>query len=148
MLTAIAVNPSTMVGTMRTISDAIFMSYGSSFLPRYSGVRPIISPPINAATITKTSIPFKPEPTPPRATSPNCIMNSVTRPPIGVSESCMPFAAPLDVAVVATATNAVRAMPNRTSLPSMCPPGFLIRSGRRSAHPDGAKAAFPTDSAR
>ena len=36
---------------MRTTSEAIFISKASIFLPRYSGVRPTISPAMNTATI-------------------------------------------------------------------------------------------------
>jgi hypothetical protein len=36
---------------------AIFISNASTFLPRYSGVRPIISPATNTATIANISMP-------------------------------------------------------------------------------------------
>jgi hypothetical protein len=54
-----------------TAMDTIFMSKASTFLPTYSGVRPIISPPTNTATRAKTSMPVRPEPTPPNTTSPS-----------------------------------------------------------------------------
>ena len=47
------------------MSEAIFISWASIFLPRYSGVRPTINPATNTATMTNASIPYNPEPTPP-----------------------------------------------------------------------------------
>ena len=38
-------------------SIAIFTSLASSFLPRYSGVRPTISPATNIAMMTNSSMP-------------------------------------------------------------------------------------------
>src|SRR5260370_29049493 len=52
-------------------SMAILTSYASIFLPKYSGVRPTISPAINTARMTNTSIPYSPEPTPPKIISPS-----------------------------------------------------------------------------
>ena len=46
-----------------------------------------------------------------------------TRPPSGVNESCQPLTAPQLASVVTVAKSAVLAMPNRTSFPSMLPPG-------------------------
>ena len=43
----------------------------------------------------------------------------------GVNESCMPFTAPHEVAVVMVANNAEAAMPKRVSLPSMLPPDWV-----------------------
>ncbi len=81
---ASAVNPSTTNGMVRMTSDAIFISNASIFLPRYSGVRPTISPATNTAMIAKISMPYSPEPTPPKITSPSCIIISGTSPPSGV----------------------------------------------------------------
>ena len=39
------------------MSEAIFISKASIFLPRYSGVRPTISPAMKTATMTKASMP-------------------------------------------------------------------------------------------
>ena len=50
---------------------------------------------------------------------------SGTIPPSGVNESCMPFTAPQLASVVVVAKSAVDAMPKRTSLPSMLPPGCM-----------------------
>ncbi len=49
---------------------------------------------------------------------------SGTIPPIGVNESCMELTDPFDASVVATAQSAELARPNRTSFPSMFPPGL------------------------
>ena len=74
--TATAVPTSTRSGGTRIASDAIFISKASIFLPRYSGVRPIISPAMNTARIANISMPYSPEPTPPKMTSPSCISTS------------------------------------------------------------------------
>ncbi|MNV55383.1 hypothetical protein D3C71_1476130 [compost metagenome] len=42
---------------------------------------------------------------------------------MALNESCMPFTAPQDAAVVMMAKSEVAAMPKRDSLPSMLPPG-------------------------
>ncbi len=68
-------------------------------------------------------MPYRPEPTPPKTTSPNCISSIGVSPPMAFSESCMPLTAPQDAAVVTVANNEVAAMPKRVSLPSMLPPG-------------------------
>ena len=44
---------------------AAVTSCGPSFLPRYSGVRPTISPARNTAITASTRIPYSPAPTPP-----------------------------------------------------------------------------------
>ena len=49
------------------------------------------------------SMPYRPDPTPPKATSPSWIRNIGTKPPSGVIESCMLLTAPVDVAVVTAA---------------------------------------------
>src|SRR5206468_2218457 len=100
---ATAAPTSTSAGGIRITSDAIFISYASIFLPRYSGVRPTISPAMNTATTTKASMPYRPEPTPPKITSPSCINHIGTRPPSGVSESCIALTAPHDAVVVIAA---------------------------------------------
>jgi len=41
------------------------------FLPRYSGVRPTIRPAMKTVSTTKIIMPYMPEPTPPKITSPN-----------------------------------------------------------------------------
>ncbi len=64
-------------------------------------------------------MPYRPEPTPPKITSPSWISHIGTRPPRGVNESCIAFTEPLEAAVVAVAQIAELAMPKRSSLPSM-----------------------------
>ena len=54
---ASAVKPRIDSGRMRMASIAILTSFASIFLPRYSGVRPTISPATNTATIAKSSMP-------------------------------------------------------------------------------------------
>ena len=63
----------------------------------------------------------KPEPTPPKTTSPIMMLMSATMPPSGVSESCMVLTAPQLASVVMVAKSADWLMPLRTSLPSMLP---------------------------
>ncbi|CFN73425.1 Uncharacterised protein [Bordetella pertussis] len=63
--TATAVPASTSAGVARITRATICMSRASIFLPRYSGVRPIISPAMNTARMAKASMPYRPEPTPP-----------------------------------------------------------------------------------
>ena len=87
---------------------AIFISCASIFLPRYSGVRPIISPAMNTAISAKTSMPYRPEPTPPNTTSPSWISTIGTMPPSGVSESCIALTAPQLAAVVMVANRPTR----------------------------------------
>ena len=72
------------IGVARQISTAIRISLGSIFLPRYSGVRPTISPAINTVRITKPIIPYSPQPTPPKTTSPSIMSSMGIRPPRGV----------------------------------------------------------------
>ena len=72
--------------------------------------------------MAKISMPYRPVPVPPNTTSPNCINTIGTAPPSGVNESCMPFTAPQEAAVVMAANSPVAAMPKRVSLPSMLPP--------------------------
>ena len=57
LITATAVPTSTSSGVTRIAIEIIFMSKASIFLPRYSGVRPIIRPAMNTAMMAKTSMP-------------------------------------------------------------------------------------------
>ena len=145
-MTAIAVPPSAITSGISTAIAAIFISNASIFLPRYSGVRPIIKPATNTATMAKISMPYSPEPTPPKITSPSCISHIGTRPPSGVNESCIALTEPLEAAVVAVAHSAELAMPKRVSLPSMLAPACsaLGVSGRRRA---ACSAGLPACSA-
>jgi len=124
-ITAIAVPKSTTSSGMSTAIDAILISNASIFLPRYSGVRPIIRPATNTATIANMIMPYSPEPTPPNTTSPSCIIHIGTKPPSGVNESCIELTEPFDAEVVAVAHNAELAMPKRVSLPSMFAPACV-----------------------
>ena len=83
---------------------------------------------MNTLSRANTSMPYRPEPTPPNTTSPSWTLSSGTRPPSGVYESCIEFTDPFEAAVVADAHSAESAMPKRTSLPSMLPPACVARS--------------------
>ena len=92
-------------------------------------------------------MPYMPAPTPPKITSPSMMLTSGTRPPSGVNESCMPLTAPQLASVVTVANSAELAMPKRTSLPSMLPPGCsaldrLIGAGRVSSGLPRASAQY------
>ena len=55
--TQAAAPTNTTIGGIKMTNAAIFISKASIFLPRYSGVRPTISPATNTATMTKASNP-------------------------------------------------------------------------------------------
>jgi hypothetical protein len=67
-------------------------------------------------------MPYRPEPTPPKMTSPSCISHIGTRPPSGREGVVHALTEPLEAAVVAVAHRAELTMPKRASLPSMLPP--------------------------
>ena len=77
---------------------------------------------MNTATMANNSMPYSPEPTPPKITSPSCISHIGAKPPSGVKESCIELTEPLEAAVVAVAQSAEFTTPKRVSLPSMLPP--------------------------
>ncbi len=52
-----AVAPSTMTGIVRMYRETSLTSRDVIFLPRYSGVRPTMSPATNTVTMARTSIP-------------------------------------------------------------------------------------------
>ena len=56
-ITAMAVPASTRIGVTRIAIEVSFISWTSIFLPRYSGVRPIIRPAMKTARIAKISMP-------------------------------------------------------------------------------------------
>src|SRR5258708_28494771 len=56
---------STSTGTNRAPTTASFISRVPIFLPRYSGVRPTISPARNTAMTTSSRTPNRPDPGPP-----------------------------------------------------------------------------------
>ena len=68
----------------RKYSEANLISRAPIFLPRYSGVRPTISPATNTVMIASTSMPYRPEPVPPGATSPSIMLTIGTPPPSAV----------------------------------------------------------------
>ena len=81
---AIPVSTSTSAGMTRMARPASLTSRAWIFLPSHSGVRPTISPAMNTARSTNTSIPYSPVPTPPGETSPSSMWAVVTRPPTAV----------------------------------------------------------------
>ena len=97
---------------------ASLTSLASTFLPRYSGVRPTISPARNTATIIYISMFKKPAPMPLKTTL-SIMFDMATMPAIGFRLSCMLLTEPLEVAVVIAAQVALETGPMRTSLPSM-----------------------------
>ncbi|CAM3770963.1 hypothetical protein POHY109586_22550 [Polaromonas hydrogenivorans] len=125
--------------------EVSFISCDSIFLPRYSGVRPIISPEMNTARMAKISMPYRPVPVPPNTTSPSCIMTIGTMPPSGVKESCMAITAPHEAAVVMTANRLEALMPKRVSLPSMLPPACRVLTAWST--PKGVNSGLPACSA-
>lgn len=81
---AMAVNTNTVIGMTNTPNTASFISAAWIFLPKYSGVRPTISPPMNTVITPNNNIEYKPVPTPPGLTSPSIIPVSIAKPPMGV----------------------------------------------------------------
>jgi hypothetical protein len=94
---------STVTGMTRMPSAASFTSRACIFLPRYSGVRPTISPPMNTVMMAKSKIEYRPVPTPPGETSPSIMPVSAANPPMGVKESSAESTLPVDVWVDAIA---------------------------------------------
>ena len=113
---------STSAGVVRMYSEANFISRPPSFLPRYSGVRPTISPADEHRDDARIRMPYRPEPVPPGAISPSIMLKIAIPPPPGVNESWKEFTAPVEVSVVDAANSADAQMPNRCSLPSIMPP--------------------------
>ena len=101
---------------------AIFISKLSIFLPRYSGVRPTMSPAMNTAMMANVSMPYRPAPTPPKITSPNWMLSIGIMPEIAIRLSCMVLTAPHEASVVMTTNSAEADIPKRVSLPSKLPP--------------------------
>ena len=88
---------------MTMVSTTSFISAAWIFLPRYSGVRPTMSPAMNTASRAKISIPYRPAPVPPGDTSPSIMLAIGLIPPSGVMESWAQFTAPVEVPVVLAA---------------------------------------------
>ena len=93
-------------------------SRASIFLPRNSGVRPTIRPHRNTVIMANISMPYRPQPRPPKITSPSSMLNRAMPPPSGDMLQCMQFTEPLEEAVVATDQRELFVTPRRTSLPS------------------------------
>ena len=87
-------------------------------------MRPTISPPMNTASRTKTSIEYRPVPTPPKTTSLIERFANGTAPPSPVSDSNAALTAPHDVTVVTAVHRAELAIPKRCSLPSRFGPSM------------------------
>ena len=66
---ASAVSTSTIKAVNNAPIETSLTSLGSIFLPRYSGVRPTIRPPMKTASRTNSNIMYKPVPTPPKTDS-------------------------------------------------------------------------------
>ena len=85
-------------------SVSSFISAAWIFLPRYSGVRPTISPAMNTASRAKIEHAHQPDADAAgRDLAEHHAAASATAPPSGVNESCMQLTAPVDVPVVAAA---------------------------------------------
>ena len=80
MVTAAASITRSPIGITRIPIMVSLISLAPIFLPRYSGVRPTISPAMNTATTTNSSIPYMPEPTPPRRDLPQRDQGEGNRP--------------------------------------------------------------------
>ena len=81
-----------------------------------------MSPATNTVITARTSIPYRPEPVPPGATSPSIMFVIATIPPSAVYESWKESTAPVEVSVVAAAKVADCGTPNRLSVPSVAAP--------------------------
>src|SRR5665647_2158730 len=99
---------------------------------------------MNIARMTKMSIQYRPEPTPPKTISPSWMSNICTNPPRGMKESCIELTAPVDVTVVTTEKKADCTGPNLTSFPSMFPPGWSAVEDW--SIPSGVKVGLPLTS--
>jgi len=134
-ITAMAVGISAAALGMRTPIAAQVASHAPSFLPRYSGVRPIINPAMKTVMMTWNSMQYTPQPMPPNMISPIRMFHIGIRPAIGCQLSCIESTEPLSIAVQDTPHRMLFITPMRCSLPSRfgsrpCMTGF----GRHSAH--------------
>ena len=78
---ATAVPTSTIAGVVRKYNEASLISRLPIFLPRYSGVRPTMSPATNTVITARISMPYSPDPVPPGAISPSIMLTNSTAPP-------------------------------------------------------------------
>ncbi len=114
-------------------SIAIFTSFCSIFLPRYSGVRPTIRPAMNTARIAVQQHAVEARADAAEDHLVGLMLNSGTRPPSGVKLSCMLLTAPQLASVVTVANSAECGDAEADSLPSMLPPGCVVGRGALDA---------------
>ncbi len=77
------VSGSTTSGVSRAYKAISFASAVVIVLPRYSGVRPTISPPMKTPTSAIITMLYRPVPSPPNVTSPSSMFTSGTSTPSG-----------------------------------------------------------------
>ena len=130
-----------------TASIAIFTSFCSIFLPKYSGVRPTIKSGDENGHDGEQEHSVQSSAHAAEDHFTGLMLNRGTKPPIGVKLSCMPMTAPQLASVVMVANRAVAAMPKRVSFPSMFPPGLMSR-GRGIPAPSLARVGLPDCSAQ
>src|SRR5580700_2174563 len=94
--------------------------------PAGNTVASAVQPRIDKGRLNSARMPYSPEPTPPKITSPNCMLTRGTIPPKGKKLSCIELTAPHEVSVVTVAHEVESAGPKRTSLPSMLPPACIM----------------------
>src|SRR5579871_844930 len=110
-------------------------THAPSFLPRYSGVRPIISPAMNTAIKTWNNMQYTPQPIPPNMISPIRMFHIGIMPANGIQLSCIELTEPLSIAVQDTPQRTLFITPNRSSFPSRSGWTFPTTGfGRVSAH--------------
>src|ERR1700694_4585465 len=99
-------------------------THASSFLPKYSGVRPIISPAIKTVINTWNNMQYTPQPMPPKKISPTRMFHIGIMPASGIQLSCIELTEPLSIAVADTPHSTLFMTPKRCSLPSISGPIF------------------------
>ena len=104
---------------LRIANMTHFISKASIFFPRYSGLRPTINPDKKTVRITKSNMPYIPEPTPPKIISPSIILNIEIPPAAGDKLECMELTEPFDATVVAVDHIKLFITPSRVSFPSI-----------------------------
>src|SRR5450830_1484925 len=140
-----AVKPRMQIGCASTESITSFISRASMRLPRNSGVRPIIMPTRNTVSRAYWIRLIKPTPSPPN-TQLSIICAMGTKPPMGISESCMALTEPVVAPVVVAMNRLVSAMPKRSSLPSILPPLWVADSSWST--PSRVNSGLPACSAK
>ena len=84
---------------IKTPITAHVATVASSFLPRYSGVRPIMSPAMNTVMSTWNNMQYMPHPMPPKMISPIRMFHIGISPASGIQLSCIELTEPLSIAV-------------------------------------------------